>query len=159
MSRPRINSSEIKEMVSGSPVEQKEAEGRKLSRIYKGSMKIRQPNFNEARVLAGNRRAVFERPRFSAGGVDAQRQTALAEFRESSRRQWGGVDHSLGEGLADADGDGLALGDGDGLGEADGEALGDGESEGEGLGDGDGKELGSIHCSSSDEVGHFPATK
>ena len=48
MSRPRINSSEIKEMVSGSPVEQKEAEGRKLSRIYKGSLKIRQPNFNEA---------------------------------------------------------------------------------------------------------------
>lgn len=43
VSRPRINSSEIKELASGSPVEQESK-----SRLHKGSLKMRQPNFNEA---------------------------------------------------------------------------------------------------------------
>jgi len=41
VSRPRINSSGIKEMASGSPVEEKEAEGKKASRLHKGSLKMR----------------------------------------------------------------------------------------------------------------------
>lgn len=41
VSRPRINSSEIKEMASESPVEEKDAEGKKASRIHKGSLKMR----------------------------------------------------------------------------------------------------------------------